>query len=198
MLKRTFDLVVSGIGLIVLAPILILIALVVRLGSRGPAIFRQERVGRGGSVFRIHKFRTMKVNAAQNGPMLTSGADARVTWIGRYLRRHKLDELPQLLDVFTGRMSLVGPRPEVPRYVELYPSEIRAKILSVAPGITDPASLSFMNENEILEHATDPERTYVECVMPRKLALALEYVENRSFLLDLKIIARTLQRIVVP
>ena len=180
----------------VLGPILLLIALAIRLDSPGPAVFRQDRVGRGGIVFRIHKFRTMIVDAERCGPSLTSGADVRITRIGRHLRRYKLDELPQLLDVLIGRMSLVGPRPELPKYVERYPSEIRAKVLSVAPGITDPASLSFINESEILGRSTDPERTYVESVLPRKLVLAVDYVENRSFLLDLKVIARTLQRII--
>ena len=157
MLKRTFDLLVSGIALVLIAPILLAIGLAIKLDSRGPAFFRQERVGRFGRTFRIHKFRSMAADAPTRGPQLTIGEDARITRVGGFLRRHKLDELPQLIDVFVGNMSVVGPRPEVPSYVALYSPEDRDLVLSVRPGITDRASVEFKDESEILGAASDPE-----------------------------------------
>ena len=190
MAKRLFDVVLSALGLLLLAPLLLLIALWVKLDSPGPVLFRQERVGRNGRPFLIHKFRTMRVDKA--GPQITVGADPRITRSGRLLRASKLDELPQLWDVLRGAMSLVGPRPEVPRYVAMYPAELREIVLSVRPGITDLASLEFRHESELLASAADPEREYVEVVMLQKLALARRYVETASLAQDLRIIWRTL------
>ncbi len=193
MAKRLFDLICAGAGLVLLAPLLLGIALWIRLDSRGPVFFRQQRVGRFGAPFRIHKFRTMREDAPALGPQITVGADPRITRAGRFLRRHKLDELPQLIDVFAGTMSLVGPRPEVPRYVAMYPPALRDKVLSVRPGITDPASIEYRDESALLAAASDPERAYVEQVMPAKLRFAAEYVERRSMLGDLRLIGATLR-----
>ncbi|MDN3545737.1 MAG: sugar transferase [Roseateles asaccharophilus] len=190
MAKRAFDLLLSALGLLLLAPVLLLIALWVKLDSPGPVFFRQERVGRFGRPFFIHKFRTMRVDNA--GLQITVGVDPRITRAGRVLRAAKLDELPQLWDVLRGAMSLVGPRPEVPRYVALYPPKLREIVLSVRPGITDPASLSFRNESELLAAAADPEREYVEVVMPTKLRLAAAYVRRATLRSDLRVILATL------
>jgi len=192
MAKRLFDIVCAGIGLLLLSPLLLAVAVWVKLDSPGPVMFRQERVGRFGAIFRIHKFRTMRVDAPRLGPQITIGDDARITRSGRWLRASKVDELPQLWDVLRGAMSLVGPRPEVPRYVALYPAELRELVLSVRPGITDPASLSFRNESELLARAEDPEREYVEVVMPMKLRLAADYVRNASLGGDIRLILATL------
>ena len=192
MAKRLFDIVCAGIGLLLLSPLLLAVAVWVKLDSPGPVMFRQERVGRFGATFRIHKFRTMRVDAPRLGPQITVGDDARITRSGRWLRASKVDELPQLWDVLRGAMSLVGPRPEVPRYVALYPSELRELVLSVRPGITDPASLSFRNESELLARAEDPEREYVEVVMPMKLRLAADYVRNATLGGDIRLILATL------
>jgi len=193
MLKRAFDLVVSGSTLVLIAPILIAIGLAIKLDSQGPAFFRQERVGRFGRTFRIHKFRSMAVDAPARGPQLTVGNDARVTRVGGFLRRYKLDELPQLIDVFFGNMSIVGPRPEVPRYVALYSPEDRILVLSVRPGITDLASIEFKDENEILGAAPDPEAAYRTDVLPRKLAYYRAYVRERTFCGDIAIILATVK-----
>jgi lipopolysaccharide/colanic/teichoic acid biosynthesis glycosyltransferase len=190
MAKRVFDLVVAGLGLLLVSPLFLLIALAVKLDSPGPVFFRQERVGRGGRPFRIHKFRTMRQGAA--GAQITVGADARITRVGAFLRRAKLDELAQLIDVLEGTMSLVGPRPEVPRYVAMYPAALRDKVLSVRPGITDIASIEYRQESELLARAADPEREYVEVVMPAKLKLAAAYVEQASLATDIRLILRTL------
>ncbi|WP_431259105.1 sugar transferase [Roseateles chitinivorans] len=192
MAKRLFDIFCAGVGLLLLSPLLLAVAVWIRLDSRGPVMFRQERVGRFGRTFRIHKFRTMRVDAPALGPQITIGDDARITRSGRWLRASKVDELPQLWDVLRGAMSLVGPRPEVPRYVALYPAELRELVLSVRPGITDPASLSFRNESELLARAEDPEREYVEVVMPMKLGLAADYVRNASLGGDIRLILATL------
>ena len=192
MAKRLFDLLCAVLGLGLLSPLLLLIALWIKLDSPGPVMFRQERVGRYGRPFFIHKFRTMRVDAPALGPQITIGADPRITRSGRWLRASKLDELPQLWDVLRGEMSLVGPRPEVPRYVALYPAELRELVLSVRPGITDPASLSFRHESELLAAAADPEREYVEVVMPAKLRLSAGYVRGAGLLSDLKLILATL------
>jgi lipopolysaccharide/colanic/teichoic acid biosynthesis glycosyltransferase len=196
MLKRAFDLLVSGIALVLLAPLLLAIGLAIKLDSPGPAFFRQERVGRFGRTFRIRKFRSMAVDAPARGPQLTVGNDARVTRIGGFLRRHKLDELPQLIDVFVGNMSIVGPRPEVPRYVALYSPEDRNLVLSVRPGITDRASVEFKDESAILGQARDPEAAYRSDILPRKLAYYRAYVRERSFGGDLAIIYATLRALV--
>lgn len=195
MAKRLFDVLASGLGLLLLSPLLLLMAAAIKLDSPGPVFFRQVRVGRHGVEFRIHKFRTMThrdAGAEAGTAQLTIGADPRITRVGALLRRTKLDELAQLIDVFIGRMSLVGPRPEVPRYVALYPPVLRDKVLSVRPGITDPASLAFRDESARLARAANPEREYVEVVMPAKLQLSARYVDEASFLGDLRLILATL------
>ena len=191
-LKRFVDIVGSGMGLFLLWPVLLGIALWIKFDSPGPILFRQQRVGRGGALFWIHKFRTMAAGAAIGGAQITVGDDPRITHAGRFLRRTKLDELPQLLDVLVGRMSLVGPRPEVPRFVALYPAELRDKVLSVRPGITDPASVEYRDEAALLSRAADPERVYIEQVMPAKLRCAARYVDRMSFMNDLRLIGATL------
>lgn len=191
--KRVFDVLVAGLGLLLLSPLFLLVALAVRLDSPGPVFFSQERVGRHGRLFRIHKFRTMRHDeGGAGGAQITVGDDPRITRVGRWLRRAKLDELPQLIDVLAGSMSLVGPRPEVPRYVALYPAATREKVLSVRPGITDPASIEYRDESEQLARAADPEHEYLHVVMPRKLRLAEAYVERASLGTDLRLILRTL------
>ena len=190
MAKRLFDLLGAGLALVLLAPLLLAIALLIKLDSPGPVFFRQERVGRFGRSFRIFKFRTMRADSA--GLPLTVGDDPRITRAGAWLRRHKLDELPQLIDVLRGTMSLVGPRPEVPRYVALYPSGLRERALAVRPGITDPASLDHLDEAAQLAAAADPEREYLEVVLPVKLRRAAEYAEQASLASDLAVLGRTL------
>jgi lipopolysaccharide/colanic/teichoic acid biosynthesis glycosyltransferase len=194
-LKRAFDVVTSLAGLVLLSPVFAIFALAIRLESPGPAFFLQERIGYRGRPFRIIKFRTMRRNAPAEGPQITVGADPRITRVGSLLRRSKLDELPQLVNVLKGEMSLVGPRPEVPAFMERYPPEQKAVILSVRPGITDFAAIEFSEEAEILARATDPEAAYVNEVMPRKFVLYKRYVEERSMCVDLKLIGRTLARI---
>ncbi len=196
MAKRLFDLLASGLGLLLLAPLLLAVAIAIKLDSPGPVFFRQVRVGRGGVEFRIHKFRTMAHRDAGTEAataQITIGADPRITRIGALLRRTKLDELAQLIDVLVGHMSLVGPRPEVPRYVALYPQPLRDKVLSVRPGITDPASLAYRDESALLARAMDPEREYVEVLLPAKLQLSARYVEQASFTGDLRLIAATIR-----
>jgi lipopolysaccharide/colanic/teichoic acid biosynthesis glycosyltransferase len=196
MAKRLFDVTLAVLGLLLLSPLLLLIAAWVKLDSPGPVFFRQERVGRFGEPFRIHKFRTMVVGPAGQGPQLTVEADPRITRSGRWLRATKLDELAQLIDVVSGRMSLVGPRPEVPRYVAKYPPALRDKVLSVRPGITDFASIAFRRESELLARAADPEREYEDVVMPQKLRYAAQYVDQASFMTDLRLIGLTLKALV--
>lgn len=193
--KRIFDFSASLLGLILLAPLLAAIAVAIRIESSGPAFFLQERVGLQGRLFRIVKFRTMRRNAPGEGPQITVGADPRITRLGSLLRRSKLDELPQLINVLKGEMSLVGPRPEVPAFMARYTPEQRAVILSVRPGITDFAAIEFSDEADILARARDPEEAYVNEVMPRKFALYKRYVDERSLWLDLKLIGKTLLRI---
>ena len=193
MTKRLFDLVVSSIALIVLSPLLLVLAILVKLDSPGPALFTQERVGRFGRLFRIHKFRTMREGAPAPGYNLTVGRDPRITQLGAFLRRYKLDELPQLFDVLLGNMSFVGPRPEMSEYVARYPEDVRIQILSVRPGITDPASIEFRNESALLATATDPEKMYVEEILPKKLTSSRRYLERRSLLTDIRLIWETLR-----
>ena len=195
-LKRLFDVAASAAGLLLLAPLLLAIAVWIRLDSPGPVCFRQERVGLRGQPFRIFKFRSMRADNA--GPQITVGADARITRSGRFIRAYKLDELPQLLNVLLGDMSIVGPRPEVPRYVALYPATVRDEVLSVRPGMTDWASVQYRSESALLAQSPDPERTYVETILPAKLVLCQQYVRERSLLLDLKIIAMTLGILLKP
>jgi lipopolysaccharide/colanic/teichoic acid biosynthesis glycosyltransferase len=194
--KRLFELLGAAVALLFLAPLMLGVALAIKLDSRGPVLFRQERVGRHGRPFRIHKFRTMEVDAERRGPLVTVGADPRVTRVGAALRRRRLDELPQLIDVLKGDMSLVGPRPEVPRYVATYPPDLRERVLSVRPGITDPASLEFIDEADLLARADDPEREYVEVILPRKLRCSADYAAHATLHTDLVVIGRTLRALV--
>jgi lipopolysaccharide/colanic/teichoic acid biosynthesis glycosyltransferase len=191
--KRLFDLVIASVGLVLLAPLLLGAALWIRLDSAGPVLFRQERVGRGGRVFRIHKLRTMHVGAPQQGPAITTHGDARVTRAGRLLRHYRVDELPQLIDVIRGDMSLVGPRPELPRFVALYPPALREQVLAVRPGLTDPAALEFVDEAQIIARASDAERVYVEQILPRKLKAQAAYVGRATLATDVAVIGRTLR-----
>jgi len=191
MLKRFFDLVFSAVGLLALSSLFLFIALLIKTDSAGPIFFRQVRVGRYLCPFRIHKFRTMVVNASDLGPSVTTAADLRVTRVGKILRKYKLDELPQLIDVFLGDMSLVGPRPEVPRYVDAYSDKDKTIIFSVKPGITDKASIEFRNENELIANSIDVDSVYLEKILPIKLVYYREYVETRSLWLDIKIILKT-------
>lgn len=193
MMKRPLDLLVASIGLVASAPLLLACALAVRLSSPGPIFFRQQRIGRHGNSFEILKFRTMRVARPNTEPpQITIGHDPRITHAGAFLRKWKLDELPQLWNVIVGDMSLVGPRPEVPRYVESYPRAMRDLVLSVRPGITDPCSIHLRNESEILANAADPERFYVETLLPEKLRISGEYVRNQSLLSDIRIILHTI------
>ena len=192
LVKRGFDIVCAALGLVLLAPTLLFAAVWVRLDSPGPVLFRQTRVGRFGVPFTIHKFRTMRV---EPGAAITVGEDPRITRSGRFLRQTKLDELPQLWDVLRGAMSLVGPRPELPHYVALYPADLRERVLAVRPGITDPASLTFSHEAELLAAAEDPEREYREVILPAKLRLSADYAATASLATDLRLIGRTLLRV---
>jgi lipopolysaccharide/colanic/teichoic acid biosynthesis glycosyltransferase len=191
-LKRAFDIGFSLGALLVLVPLLVAVSVWIKLDSPGPVFFRQARVGRGGRDFRIFKFRTMHVDAERRGGQLTVGEDRRITRAGAWLRKYKVDEIPQFFNVVLGDMSIVGPRPEVRRYVELYDADTRALVLSVRPGITDLASIEYRDENALLARSADPERTYVEDVMPAKLALCRRYIRERSFLGDLRIIGRSM------
>lgn len=190
MIKRLFDIAVALVGLVLLAPLLALISLMIKLDSPGPVFFQQSRVGRRGKTFNIFKFRTMALHTDETR-QLTVGDDCRITRVGRFLRHYKLDELPQLINVLHGTMSLVGPRPEVPRYVACYPPDVRAIVLSVAPGITDWASILYREESTILGQAIDPEKTYIEVIVPIKLSYYVRYVQERSFWTDLQIICKT-------
>lgn len=189
MAKRAFDLAGALLALLLLAPLMVLVALWIKLDSAGPVFYRQERVGRFGEPFRIHKFRSMREGAG--GLPITVGEDPRITRAGRFLRRTRLDELPQFIDVLQGTMSLVGPRPEVPRYVALYPAHLRDRALAVRPGLTDPASLAYIDEAALLAGAADPEREYVERILPAKVQAAVDYAERASLLNDLTVLART-------
>lgn len=189
MVKRLFDLFASLVGLVLLFPLFVAVAIAIKLGSPGPVFFRGQRVGRGGHLFSIYKFRSMMAGAAQRGPGITAAGDARITCVGKVLRRAKLDELPQLLNVVRGEMSLVGPRPEDPRYVALYTSEQR-RVLDVRPGITSLASINYRNEETILSQS-DRDNVYVSRVMPDKLAIELVYLDKQTFWRDLGVLAST-------
>jgi len=195
--KRAFDLFFAALGIVCLAPLLLAIAAFIKLDSQGPAFFRQDRVGRHGKIFRIHKFRTMRVGAEKAGPLITRAGDSRVTRVGKTLRKYKLDELPQLIDVLRGKMSLVGARPEVPGYVQYYPPQTKALLLALSPGITDPAAIIYKREEELLAASGDPEREYVENILPLKLRYYEEYAKHRSMWSDIVIILRTLKEIFV-
>ena len=194
-MKRLFDIVASGVGLLLLSPLFLLVAIWIKLDSPGPVFYRQVRVGRYNRDFRIFKFRSMRVGADKGSLVTIGGRDPRVTRSGYFIRKFKVDELPQLINVFIGDMSLVGPRPEVRHYVDYWTKE-QLHVLDVRPGITDPASIKFRNENELLEKAEDPEKYYIEVIMQEKLRLYLEYVENHSFWYDIKLIFQTFAAII--
>ena len=189
-MKRIFDIVASGLGLIVLSPLFLVLAIWIKLDSKGPVFYRQVRVGYKNKDFRIFKFRSMRVGADKGSLVTIGGHDPRVTRSGYFIRKFKLDELAQLINVFIGDMSLVGPRPEVRHYVDYWTPE-QMHVLDVRPGITDPASIKFRNENELMEKAEDPEKYYIEEIMQEKIKLYLEYVENHNFIYDLGLIFRT-------
>lgn len=190
MSKRILDGIVSVIGLGVLAPFFLLIGLLIKLTSQGPIFYLQQRVGKGGKLFKLFKFRTMRVDADKHTAITVGARDPRITTVGYYLRKYKIDELPQLINVLIGNMSLVGPRPELKKFVDLYNAE-QVKVISVKPGITDYASIEFRNENELLEGKPDPVQFYIEQIMPVKLKLNLKYIQEQSFGLDVKIIFQT-------
>ena len=190
--KRVFDLIASIFGLIILAPLFLIVALLIKIGSKGPIFFVQKRVGKDFKEFNLYKFRSMVADAPKKGLQITSTDDPRITKIGRILRKTKLDELPQLINVIKGDMSLVGPRPEVKKYVDLKKDEYK-KVLSVHPGITDLAAIEFVNEEEILSKFDDKEKAYIEKILPQKIALYNKYIDNISFLEDIRIILKTLK-----
>ena len=194
-MKRFFDIVASALGLIVLSPLLLVVAIWVKLDSEGPVFFRQVRVGRYNKDFRIFKFRSMRVGSDKGSQVTIGGRDPRVTRSGYFIRKFKIDELPQLINVLVGDMSLVGPRPEVRHYVDYWTPE-QMRVLDVRPGITDPASIRFRNENELLAKAKNPEKYYVEVIMPQKIKLYLDYVNQASFWYDLKLILQTFKVII--
>lgn len=189
-MKRLFDIVMSCLGLIVLSPLFLILSIWIKLASKGPVFYRQVRVGRYNKDFRIFKFRSMREGADKGSLVTIGGHDPRITRSGYFIRKFKFDELPQLINVFLGDMSLVGPRPEVRHYVNYWTPE-QMHVLDVRPGITDPASIKFRNENELMEKAEDPEKYYIEVIMQEKLKLYLEYVKNHSFLGDLGLIFKT-------
>lgn len=194
-MKRLFDIIASGLGLIVLSPLFAVLAVWIKCDSKGPVFYRQVRVGRNNRDFRIYKFRSMRPDSDRLGLITVGGRDPRVTRSGYYIRKYKLDEFPQLINVFLGDMSLVGPRPEVRKYVDMYTPE-QMRVLSVRPGITSLASLRYRNENELLAQAEDPDRCYVEKVMPDKLAIDLEYVPKANLLTDIRLIFATIASII--
>ena len=192
--KRLFDIVFSATALLVFSPFFVVICILILFSGKGGVFFRQLRVGRNNQDFRIFKFRTMKPDADKSGLLTVGMKDNRITKVGYYLRKFKMDEVPQLINVFIGEMSVVGPRPEVRKYVNMYTPE-QMKVLSVRPGITDFASLKYFNENEVLGKSANPEKTYIEEVMVEKLTINMEYISNPSLFIDLKVIAKTIFRI---
>lgn len=194
-MKRFFDIICSLVGLIILSPLFLLVAFWIKLDSKGGVFYLQERIGKNQIPFKLYKFRSMRPFADQVGQLTVGMKDPRITRSGYFIRKFKIDELPQLINVFIGDMSLVGPRPEVAKYVKLYNTE-QLKVLSIRPGITDWASLKYFSENELLGNAENPEQVYIEEIMPQKLALNLEYVHDNNWLTDLKIILLTLKKIV--
>jgi lipopolysaccharide/colanic/teichoic acid biosynthesis glycosyltransferase len=196
-MKRLFDILFSFIGLLLLQPLFVVIAILIKVDSRGPIFFKQGRIGKNFRRFVIYKFRTMVVDAEEKGLRITSGGDHRITRVGRILRKFKIDELPQLFNVLKGDMSFVGPRPEVEEYVKLYEKDYR-EILRRRPGITDVSSIIFREEEAVLKNQIDPEGYYKKILLPEKIRLAKEYIENSSFLYDLKLILNTLHKIICP
>lgn len=193
-LKRTFDILFSSIGLLMLLPVFLVMAVWIKADSEGPVFYRQVRVGIHGKLFRIFKFRSMRLGSDKASQITIGERDSRITRSGIIIRKYKLDELPQLINVFTGDMSFVGPRPEVPKYVDLY-TEAQRHVLDVRPGITDMASIKYINENELLGKANNPEDYYIHTIMPDKLSINLEYIKNNSFMDDVTIIFKTLSKI---
>ena len=189
-MKRLFDILASSIGLIVISPLFLILAIWIKLDSKGPVFYKQDRVGRGNKDFKLYKFRSMRVGADKDGLLTIGGRDSRLTRSGYYIRKYKLDEFPQLINVLIGDMSLVGPRPEVRKYVDMYTLE-QMHVLDVRPGITDAASIKYRNENELLEKAENPDEYYIKVIMQDKLRINLEYVKNHSFLNDIKFIFST-------
>lgn len=189
-LKRCFDITASALGLLFLLIPFLIIAIIIKATSKGPVFFRQVRVGKDGKEFRIYKFRTMVVDAEKKGMQITVGADSRITGIGKFLRKTKVDELPQLINVLNGQMSFVGPRPEVPRYVALY-DDYQRNILRIKPGITELASIVYRDENDVLAKSENPEETYINEIMPKKIALNIEYMQKLGFWYDIKLIFMT-------
>ena len=194
-MKRVFDIIASGLGLLILSPLFLVIAVWVKLDSPGPVFYKQVRVGRNNKDFYLYKFRSMRVGSDKKGLITVGGRDPRVTRSGYYIRKYKLDEFPQLINVFKGDMSLVGPRPEVRKYVDLYTPE-QMHVLEVRPGVTDLASIRYRNENELLAKASDPEQYYRDIVMQDKLRINLEYVRNHSFFCDIALIFKTFLSII--
>lgn len=194
-MKRLFDIVASGCGLLVLSPVLLVVAIWIKLDSRGPVFYRQVRVGYKNKDFQIFKFRSMRIGSDKGSLVTIGGRDPRITRSGYFIRKYKLDELPQLINVFVGDMSLVGPRPEVRHYVDYWTPE-QMHVLDVRPGITDPASIKFRNENELMGQAENPEDYYINVIMQEKIKLYLEYVENASFMYDLMLIFKTFKVII--
>jgi len=191
MVKRMFDFIGSFIGLIILIPFFIIIAILIKLNSKGSVFYKQQRVGLNNTNFGLYKFRSMYINADKKGLLTVGGRDSRITSLGYFLRKYKIDELPQLINVILGEMSLVGPRPEVRKYVDYYNAE-QMRVLSVKPGITDNASIAFIDENVLLAQAADPEKYYIETLIPQKTAIYLEYVDTRNFWKDIQIIFKTI------
>jgi len=189
--KRIFDLTFSLLGLIICSPIFIMVPIFIKLDSKGPVFFRQERVGKNFKSFKIYKFRTMRYDPKEKGPMITVGGDRRVTEVGKFLRQYKVDELPQLFNVLKGEMSFVGPRPEVREYVQLFKKDYK-KLLRIRPGITDPASIKYSDEERVLSSSENWEEEYKKRILPEKIDLSLQYVEQHNIMTDLKIILKTL------
>lgn len=194
-IKRGFDIVVSFIGLLIFLPIFLIVAIIIKLDSKGPIFFRQVRVGKNGKEFKIIKFRTMVVDAEEKGMQITVDGDSRITKPGNFLRKSKIDELPQLINVLIGDMSFVGPRPEVPKYIAMYNKNQRS-ILKVRPGITDIASIEYRDENSILAQSKNPEKAYINEIMPRKIELNFKYIENMSVIYDIKLIIETIFKVI--
>lgn len=195
MCKRLFDLFAALIGLLILSPLFILLCIIIPVNSKGAPLFRQKRVGRGNRDFFLYKFRTMYTDSDKKGLLTVGGKDRRITTIGYYLRKYKIDEIPQLINIIKGDMSIVGPRPEVRKYVDMY-NPRQMQVLNVRPGLTDLASIKYVNENEILGASDDPEKTYIEKIMPEKLELNLQYINNQSFIYDIKLICNTIAAII--
>lgn len=194
-MKRLFDILASSFGLMMISPLFLILAIWIKLDSKGPVFYKQERVGRGNKDFKLYKFRSMRIGADKDGLLTIGGRDSRLTRSGYYIRKYKLDEFPQLINVLKGDMSLVGPRPEVRKYVEMYTLE-QMHVLDVRPGITDAASIKYRNENEMLENAENPDDYYINVIMQDKLRINLEYVKNHSFLYDIKLIFSTFWAII--